>query len=113
MKRRFRLTRSTDFKRVRRLGRSYAHPLVVLVALPNETGEVRIGVTASHAVGHAVQRNRVRRRLKACFDEVIPEIRPGWNIVAVARQPIVHAEYSEICSGITRMLVQAGLMVER
>jgi RNase P protein component len=51
--------------------------------------------------------------LKACFDEVIPEIRPGWNIVAVARQPIVHAEYSEICSGITRMLVQAGLMVER
>ncbi len=113
MKRRFRLTRSTDFKRVRRLGKSYAHPLVVLVAHPNETGELRIGVTASHAVGHAVQRNRVRRRLKACFDEFIPEIRPGWNIIAVARRPIVEAEYSKIRSGIARMLVQAGLMVER
>ncbi len=113
MKRRFRLTRSTDFKRVRRFGKSYAHPLVVLAALPNEAGEVRIGVTASHAVGHAVQRNRVRRRIKACFDEFIPEIRPGWNIVVVARQPVVGAEYSEIRSGIARMLVQAGLLVER
>ena len=113
MKRRFRLTRSTDFKRVRRLGKSYAHPLVVLVALPNETGEVRIGVTASHAVGHAVQRNRVRRRLKACFDEFIPELRSGWNIVAVARQPIVDAQYAEIRMGISKVLRQAGLLVER
>jgi ribonuclease P protein component len=85
----------------------------VLVTLPNETGDLRIGVTASHAVGQAVQRNRVRRRLKACFDEFIPELQSGWNIVAVARQPIVKAEYSEIRSGIARMLVQAGLMVER
>ena len=113
MKRRFRLTRSTDFKRVRRLGRSYAHPLVVLVTLPNDTGELRIGVTASHRIGQAVQRNRVRRRLRACFDEVLPMIQTGWNIVAVARQPIVDAQYSEIRTGISRVLQQAGLLVER
>lgn len=113
MKHRFRLTRSTDFKRVRRLGKSYAHPLVVLVALRNETGDLHIGVTASRTVGHAVERNRVRRRLKACFDEFLSNIRPGWDLVAVARQPIVQAEYSAIRSGIARLLEQAGLMVER
>lgn len=109
----FRLTRSTDFKRVRRLGRSYAHPLIVLVTLPNPTGLLQIGVTASQAVGCAVQRNRVRRRLKACFDELIPEINPGWDLVAVARRPIVEAEYREIRTEVARLLKQAGLMVER
>ena len=113
MKRRFRLTRSTDFKRVRRFGKSYAHPLIVLVTLPNKTGHLQIGVTASQAVGHAVQRNRVRRRIKACFDELIPDIHPGWDLVAVARRPIVGAEYSEIRIGVARLLKQAGLMVER
>ena len=113
VKQKFRLTRSTDFKRVRRLGRSYAHPLVVLVAQRNENGELRIGITASRTVGGAVQRNRVRRRLKACFDEYLPRIRPGWDLVAVARQPIVMAEFNEIRSGIARLLEQAGLMVER
>jgi ribonuclease P protein component len=109
----FRLTRSTDFKRVRRLGRSYAHPLVVLVTRPNETGELHIGVTASRTVGGAVQRNRIRRQLKACFDELLPGLRRGWDLVAVARQPIVQAEFSEIRSGIAKLLEQAGLMVER
>lgn len=109
----FRLTRSTDFKRVRRLGRSYAHPLVVLVVMRNPTGELHIGFTASRTVGGAVQRNRVRRRLRACLDEFIPHLRPGWDVVLVARQPIIDAEFSAIRSGITRLLEQAGLMVER
>lgn len=113
MKRQFRLTRPTDFKRVRRLGRSYAHPLVVLVVLRNPAGELHIGITASRTVGGAVQRNRVRRQVKACFDDFIPHLRPGWDLVLVARQPIINAEYSAIRSGITRLLEQAGLMVER
>ena len=113
MKRRFRLTRSTDFKRVRRFGKSYAHPLIVLIALPNHSGMLQIGVIASQAVGHAVQRNRVRRRIKACFDELIMNMHPGWDLVVVARRPIVDAEYSEIRTGVTRLLEQAGLMVER
>jgi len=85
----------------------------VLVSLPNQTGQLKIGVTASQTVGGAVQRNRVRRRLKACFDEFIPDMYPGWDLVAVARRPIVEAEYSEIRSGVARLLKQAGLMVER
>ncbi len=113
MKQQFRLTRSTDFKRVRRLGRSYAHPLVVLVVMRNPSGELHIGFSASRTVGGAVQRNRVRRRLKACFDEFVPHLRTGWDVVVVARQPIVDAEYSVIRLGITRLLEQAGLMVER
>jgi hypothetical protein len=58
VKRRFRLTRSTDFKRVRRIGRSYAHPLVVLIVASNEIQQARIGIVAGKTVGMAVERNR-------------------------------------------------------
>lgn len=45
MQKRFRLSRSEDFKRVRRIGKSYAHPLVVLVAQANETStQIRVGL---------------------------------------------------------------------
>ena len=79
----------------------------------NPAGELHVGFTVSRAVGGAVQRNRARRRLKACMDELIPRLRAGWDMVIVARQPILDAEYNVIRSGITRLLEQAGLMVER
>jgi ribonuclease P protein component len=113
VKRKFRLTRSTEFKRVRRVGKSYAHPLVVLVAAPNDNGELHIGVTASRAVGGAVLRNRIRRRMKACIDEYLPAIRTGWDLIVIARQPAALAAYLDLRSGIARLLKQADLMVER
>jgi ribonuclease P protein component len=67
VQRNFRLTRSEDFKRVRRDGKSYAHPLVVLIALNSENNEhsrVRVGVAAGKSVGTAVIRNRTKRLLR-------------------------------------------------
>ena len=77
MKRRFRLTRSTDFKRVRRSGKSYAHPLVVLYALKSDQAGVRVGVSAGLAVGNAVKRNRAKRLLRAAMNELITADSPG------------------------------------
>ena len=51
MKRCFRLTRSNDFKRVRRSGKSYAHPLVVLYVMKSDPVGVRVGVSAGLAGG--------------------------------------------------------------
>ncbi len=112
MKRRFRLTRATDFKRVRRFGRSYAHPLVVLVTLPSEDAAVQVGITASRSVGKAVDRNRAKRRLRAVIELVFSEIRPGWKIIMLARKPIASAGFQEIQSAVVWLLKEAGLLVE-
>ena len=112
MKRRFRLTRATDFKRVRRFGRSYAHPLVVLVTLPNEEMAVQVGITASRSVGNAVERNRAKRRLRAAIETVFSEIRPGWKLIILARKPIVGTSFKEIHSALVWLLKEAGLLVE-
>ena len=58
MQRKFRLTRSEDFKRVRRSGKSYAHPLVVLIVQAHDQPRVKVGVAAGRTVGTAVYRNR-------------------------------------------------------
>lgn len=109
MKRRFRLTRSTDFQRVRQLGKSQAHPLIVLIAIPNQQQSSRFGVVVGNGVGKAVQRNRARRRLRAALHAYLACIPPGWDIVLIARRLIVQATFDQIQSALASLLKRAGL----
>ncbi len=113
MERRFRLTRSTDFQRVRRGGKSYAHPLLVLVVAPNTLDGVRVGVAASQTVGKAVQRNKAKRRIRAGVRQLLPSIKPGWDLVFLARKPIVQASFQELCAAIRALLVRSALLDEQ
>lgn len=110
MKRRFRLTRSTDFQRVRRIGKSYAHPLVVFTAAPNELDQVRIGVVAGRSVGNAVKRNRVKRRLRASLDLHLDKLQGSWDLVFLARKPMDQASFDEIRAAVELLLKRAGLL---
>ena len=51
-------------------GKSYVHPHCVLYVAKNRAGAIaRIGLTATKKVGHAVQRNRARRVMRAALSE--------------------------------------------
>ena len=88
--RRPRLTRSADFDRVYRRGRSAATRTFVLYAFPSARDDdaeaaVRLGVSVGRRVGGAVDRNRVKRLLREAFwglDDRLPE---GHDFVIVAR----------------------------
>jgi len=110
--RNFRLTQSTDFKRVRRSGKSYAHPLVVLVVLAAEGETTRIGVTAGKAVGKAVQRNKAKRLLREALRPLLPELKPGWKAILIARSPILEAKLTEIRACLYQLLMRANLIVD-
>ena len=112
MKRKFRLTRTTDYKRVRQQGRSYAHPLVVLVFLANELGRSRIAVTATRSVGGAVQRNRAKRRVRAAVQPVLQQIIPGRDIILVCRKGLLEAPFAGIQAALTNLLHRAHLVQE-
>jgi len=110
LKRKFRLTRSTDIKRVRRYGKSYAHPLVVLIKHPNELFEPRFAVTTSRYVGNAVRRNHVKRQIREVIRSFLPLTSPGWDIIILARQPIRNAPFFKIQSAVQQLMQQAGLL---
>ena len=110
LKRRFRLTSNTDFERVRRFGKSYAHPFIVLVVLPNEMDQSRFGISAGRSIGNAVQRNRAKRILREAIRPLIPGIAAGWDLVILARKPMANARYDEISTALTNLLSQARLL---
>lgn len=114
MNRKFRLSRSTDFQRVRRLGKSYAHPLLVFVAYPNPDAqaETRCGVTAGRSVGGAVQRNRAKRLLRSVIQPYLPGLPPGWDLALIARRPLLEASYPQIQAALHTLLRRARLLQE-
>ena len=109
MKRKFRLRKSTDFKRVRRLGKSYAHPFVVLIKHPNHKGLSRFGVVAGRSIGNAVERNRAKRRLKEIIHPRISKILEGWDIVFLARHAIHRATSIELQTALDELIKRAEL----
>lgn len=110
MERRIRLRHSGDVERVFDEGKSWAHPLLVLVARPNELGLSRVGVTASRKVGGAVERNRAKRLLREAARHLYPQFETrGWDIMLIARPRLVEAKEIEVERALTSLLERAGL----
>ena len=113
MQRSFRLTRSEDFKRVRRDGKSYAHPLVVLIVQSNDQPRVRVGVAAGKAVGTAVYRNRTKRLLREAMRTLIPNIASGLDLILIARPALASATLADTQSALLNLLQRAKVLIPK
>jgi ribonuclease P protein component len=109
MERKYRIRLNSDFQRVRKEGRSWVHRLVVLCALPNGLHYSRFGFAASKRIGKAVTRNRIRRRMREAVRLRRSTITEGWDLVFIARSPIIRATYVDIERAIHDLLTQAHL----
>jgi ribonuclease P protein component len=110
VQRNFRLTRSEDFKRVRRDGKSYAHPLVVLIVQNSGQSRVRVGVAAGKSVGTAVYRNRTKRLLREAMRSFLPNIASGSDLILIARPALASASLTEVREAILTLLQRAKLI---
>ena len=111
MRRRFRLTASEDIRRVRRSGKSFAHPLVVLVTQANDKGQVLVGVVAGRGVGVAVKRNRAKRLMRAAMQSLLPSIAPGSDVLLIARRPMVSSDMFAVREALLMLLRRAELII--
>ena len=103
-----RLLRSRDFARVRRRGRSTSGPLVALYVASVRPPDIRVGFSVSKKVGKAVIRNRVKRRLREAVRQELPSIRPGTDLVFIARPSAAEASYCEIVAAVQLSLRRTG-----
>jgi ribonuclease P protein component len=101
-----RLSRSADFERVYRQGRSVANRWLVLYAFPNDepVAGPRLGLSVSRKVGGAVERNRVKRLLREAFAAEADRVPPDRDIVVVARPEARDLAEREGVAGVRRAL---------
>jgi ribonuclease P protein component len=109
-----RLSRSAEFERVYRQGRSSANRHLVLYAFPNaDASGPRLGLSVSRKVGGAVERNRVKRLLREAFARAEPALEPGQDVVLVARPAASELAEREGLAGVdaslTELIAKVGL----
>ncbi len=88
-----------------------ANGLVVLYARKNHTGTNRVGITVSKKLGHAVVRNRVRRRLREVYRLNEDRFAPGWDIVVVARSRAIRADFRSLTDAYLSLAGKAGILL--
>ena len=107
MKRAMRLRRQADFQRVRATKRSWGHRLLVLYAAPNSQDTTRIGVSVGKQVGGAVTRNRVRRRVREAVRRRQLDLKPGHDLLFIARASSLEADWASLKNATDELLRRA------
>jgi ribonuclease P protein component len=115
VKRANRLSRSRDFDAVHRRGRSVSSRFLVLYWLPqDEPTEPRVGFAVPRAAGGAVERNRIKRRLRETWRERIDHVPEGHDYVLIVRPGLVEAAeangFDWLGDRVDELLEQSGVL---
>jgi ribonuclease P protein component len=104
-----RLSRSAEFERVYRQGRSKGNRFLVLYAFPREDHDAdgpRLGLSVGRRVGGAVDRTRVKRALREAFWEEARRLPEGSDYVVVARPESLGLAEREGTDGVRAALAE-------
>lgn len=105
----YRLRRSADVQQVKRLGKSWRHPLVILLVTTHDRPISRFAFAAGRSVGGAVVRNRAKRLLRESVRQHLMEIAGGSDCLLIARSAMVGAPFAEVETAVLGLLQRAGL----
>ena len=101
------------FRRLYAKGKSAVGPAMVLYCRKNGRKENRFGITAGTKLGHAVVRNKVRRRFREIYRLNEDKLLPGYDIVVVARMRAVHSRSADLDKQFLRLAKKLQLLSRR
>ena len=107
------LKQNHEFRRLYTKGRNAVTPTLVIYARRRKGGENRVGFTVTVKLGHAVVRNRVRRRLREIYRLHEEELRRGFDLVVVARGRSAEAPYRELERDFLAACARLSLLEEK
>ena len=100
-----RLVRRAEYDAVYREGRRRSSREFTLFVRPNGLEVSRFGWSIKKALGNAVKRNRIRRRLREIFRLHRREIAAGWDIVVHPRATVATADFAGLAQEMIKLLV--------
>ena len=77
---------------------------MVVRFVPNGRDHDRFGISTGRRLGGAVQRNRVRRRLREILRRMPNDTGQGWDILIVARPAALDASFHDLRTALERLL---------
>ena len=98
------------FRRLYSKGKSSAGRYVVVYCRKNGLAQNRLGITAGTKIGHAVVRNRIRRRIREAYRLSESSFFPGYDIIVVARHRAAEGDYHDIDRDLLRQMDKLGLV---
>ncbi|MGA8848574.1 MAG: ribonuclease P protein component [Dehalococcoidia bacterium] len=102
------LTNRAQYTLVYQQGKVWANSLLVMKAMPNGLSLSRYGFSVTKKVGKAVHRNRLKRLLREIMR--LQSLRPGWDIVFIARSTAVNTDYHQLERAVAKLLARAQLL---
>ena len=112
LNRTYSLKRHKEFRFTYRTGRQVGGGSFVLVTARNRKGKVQVGFSVSKKIGNSVTRNRARRRLRACFSPLVTQVKPGYNLIFIARSGALTAPFLTMQSSMVSALKRSGVYRE-
>ena len=104
------LSRPQDFAAFQGGGTTRSHPLLIARFRRTDLETTRFGLSTGRALGGAVVRNRVRRRLREALRMMSPSFQPGWDVLIIAKPPIVEADQDTLVGALRRTLIKGGAL---
>ena len=104
------LKENRDFRRLYTRGRSFPSAVIVTYVMKNRCGGVRIGITTGKKIGKAVLRNRSRRIIREAYRELSDSVKPGYDLVFVARGKTPFVKSGDILRAMKKELKDAGVL---
>jgi ribonuclease P protein component len=104
------LKKNRDFSYVYRRGRSVSSPMMSLIYLKRGEDNTRAGFSVGKKTGKSVTRNRIKRRLREAYRMTRSNIKDGFDLIFVAREPLARSDFAGIQDTMRTLLARAKLL---
>ena len=107
-----RLKKRYQFNYVYKSGEHFSGEHMVLYVVSSKTKNIKVGLAVTKKVGHAVVRNKIRRRLREIIKKQVPNLNQNNNIIVVARDNISSASFEKLSNEFLKLIKKADLINE-